>query len=1750
MDYEDLLKEQEKFLQSGKAPAARVSRAPLPVVSSFQPAVAGTPATVAPATVTIRKDVPSASFLDTMSDLSSALISDPAPTTPGPVSSPAAPSPASAPVTSALAPADGAPANAPAAQAEPTRRKPSLFQQRRAESAQRPAMPQFVPPAGQTSGPTKPSGAGPSFDVKGRTPMMVGQIRERWPGGPTAGPAAPGPKFAPPAAPSGAAFPRALHRSELNLSRRARAPGPKSPARPGGDTAPGGQADLSHSVQRAAPGEWEFDELQKINRENVDVLAGMSEEEILQAQQALRQSLSPSFLAFLENQHQASQEVATAPGQVAANADGGPSAAVLGAAPAAMRRTRDAFSRSADARAAGPTARSPSPTARSPSPSASPSTTVTTVDPLRERLAGVLDELIPDRRTFFSDDMIEVDKLAWLLPRDVGPDAEAARERASAEDELAAELGPFLASELVAKRVRFDFEGLIQPAAGASAAPDRSLFHHADPTGAAGYTLDELVLLLQSRHSAQRVLSLGALRRVIQRLKAGRDLGPGLAAPSGPGAALGQYFALQASLFGWLLNETRFVDLLVGALADRNVSVQAAAARCLGALVACPAEGRLLQVAALADPLPAGALFFLSPRPAPGSQGEDVPEAGEPAADAQARRESAARGDLVVALMQAGLAEALGYCLAGAGRAALLTAPAALADLLRATARVARHDAEATAALLGSGSGLIAGLVGLLRSARTAISSPEGFLSVATEALGLLECLLSTDRDLAQTAVEAGLLEALPQLLLYRLRGPGSAPLAAALVAHAPEEALRMGLAHLDLLDLHTRALAVWGVLLCFGFGYDLLPAVQPLAQEALAGQAGLDLLAGAVAWPGPEGQAAASAADGPGPRLLARLAQHEDARVMALLRCLSSLVALIPLRSAELRAGGGSDPDAGDDNPALIDGRTWSLVMVHFAACNAWLERCTAWLRERADAGAPAPATTDLGTLGLDDALDVAASTGPMAGCSSPTAQPPGAPLYEDAWPLWRAARAVGFLAACVEVTHRHPFFDSDFVRVDLASIFESVAGTGRQALRFAVSCAAGAPAGEDLVRASAGPLLAPSTGLADDQPALPALALGFAPLAGLYRADGLAVGWHVLGQAAMLGLLAGVLHCLGALGRALPSLAGDLAGLVASPLAQRGIWWSLCRAADVAGAGAYLPAGGPVRGDRLRQVARLRGGRLVQRLDHGAAHAVAAWFRALSAAGCWQALPGVARRLVAAAALAGVSLSAPGDEGAVDVALHVLAGGGLPTGLGQSPYTGDEGQEEGVARAAREGSGLGTQSELLPALFAADGSAPVPPRQVVTLLGTLPQRVLPFWRHDLLAPGLLQWAGALRGGILPAASGPQSADDPHAATGPRGLVLMLTDSHLPPGSARASAAGGRGSSTAGSPFWLLPGAAMRHAPAEALAAVFTLAQKGAVAHLARGRSGLLDRGALLAALLVATTAGTTASGDPDARASLGFVDRLLGWALCPGAWPAGAALPGRLRTHQGAALGDALLEAFLADSFGAGVAGRLLALAALHRGAPAALEVRFWRDLRDLVGALGAATSPVEEAVPLPAGWAGYAPHADQAEAEGAFGRATATPEADTSRRLHLEVCRLVLAALCSRDPRRRVAPRAAPFLAWVALGRIRRTLLAGRTFLAETSPAAGRAISLELAQVCVHLAATRADEAEDGASLLDLLLCLPESPVSWPTGPSPADAPLLMWLVEGLLGGLLSDGAFAEHPDRPAVAALHGRLAARLA
>eukprot|EP00741_Cyanophora_paradoxa_P009027 tig00001437_g8740.t1 len=367
-------------------------------------------------------------------------------------------------------------------------------------------------------------------------------------------------EWRPPAPPS-AGFPRAAHRSQMPFPRRAPAG-----ATPRATTAP---APATFATPAAAPPPPALAaprdrERESIEEENRARLAAMSREEIEEARSEVLSKVDPAALAAIRARRRG-------PGPSAsAGAPAGPGPRDFAVPPASLRpgvqdateraKARMAASAAADgagagpappsrsalrpgcparppeprpwgrSRAQGPRVRGPIPSpadsaaygARLPRPAARSGAAPPPVGSESDSDSAASDDgaeaprgRIPSSRkraaaaaaaASVASDIIlpayEADKLAWM--QDAEPSPAPAREGAEAD------LGPV-------ERWRFDFEGRPVPP-GQEPPSSSALYHHGEEPGAAGYTIEELYMLIRSSVPGQRAASLRTLAAILRRL--------------------------------------------------------------------------------------------------------------------------------------------------------------------------------------------------------------------------------------------------------------------------------------------------------------------------------------------------------------------------------------------------------------------------------------------------------------------------------------------------------------------------------------------------------------------------------------------------------------------------------------------------------------------------------------------------------------------------------------------------------------------------------------------------------------------------------------------------------------------------------------------------------------------------------------------------------------------------------------------------------------------------------------------------------------------------------------------------------------------------------------------------------------------------------------------------------------------------------------------------------------------------------
>ncbi|KAJ1912545.1 hypothetical protein IWQ60_009617 [Tieghemiomyces parasiticus] len=208
----------------------------------------------------------------------------------------------------------------------------------------------------------------------------------------------------------------------------------------------------------------------QIDIQNNQILAGMSTEEILEAQREIYSMLPADILASLQRKAAPSAEPADALRTAAQDLEGGPPD-------------------------------------RTPQP---PSTAVATDESV--------DFITKLKSQYFADLPTEYDKLAWMGVREP---AGAAKEAAGLQPVTAEGDDDLIPETLRGSPIattRFDFRGRII-AADAERPVHQGLHHHANAPAAAGYTLAELLHLARSTFPTQRVIPMRIFGQILARCR-------------------------------------------------------------------------------------------------------------------------------------------------------------------------------------------------------------------------------------------------------------------------------------------------------------------------------------------------------------------------------------------------------------------------------------------------------------------------------------------------------------------------------------------------------------------------------------------------------------------------------------------------------------------------------------------------------------------------------------------------------------------------------------------------------------------------------------------------------------------------------------------------------------------------------------------------------------------------------------------------------------------------------------------------------------------------------------------------------------------------------------------------------------------------------------------------------------------------------------------------------------------------------
>lgn len=315
-----------------------------------------------------------------------------------------------------------------------------------------------------------------------------------------------------PTVPSATGFPAHKKRTKRSAFRRQRDGASNGqtatvPARPG--TSPAQEKHKPNAKDDG--GDVETTERKRIDEENRQRLAAMSEEEIRQEQQELLEHLSPTLVERLRTRLDLSVSPDTA--------EPGPDSEHLEPT-AHLGRSSPLETSSTEQRPDHPHPNhDPEAPPRSPPTHLFPAS-IAHVPPVPRvhfpapPLQPTLDPSAPDfldalHQKYYPDLPSDPSKLAWMAP-------------VSEDDTTSSSYSPHLAS-LPPSALRFDFKGdLLAPRTARAIPIAQGLHHHGDAPEAAGYTIPELARLARSTFPAQRCIAYQTLGRILYRLGSGR----------------------------------------------------------------------------------------------------------------------------------------------------------------------------------------------------------------------------------------------------------------------------------------------------------------------------------------------------------------------------------------------------------------------------------------------------------------------------------------------------------------------------------------------------------------------------------------------------------------------------------------------------------------------------------------------------------------------------------------------------------------------------------------------------------------------------------------------------------------------------------------------------------------------------------------------------------------------------------------------------------------------------------------------------------------------------------------------------------------------------------------------------------------------------------------------------------------------------------------------------------------------------
>jgi len=432
---------------------------------------------------------------------------------------------------------------------------------------------------------------------------------------------------------------------------------------------------------------------------------------------------------------------------------------------------------------------------------------------------------------------LEKSKLEWTTSL---PELPESKEKEAADKAEPFHGRPFLgesvAEDLLTPQVRYDLQGRIIPkVTGASISTSEGLHHHGDRPSEAGYNLQELFMLAQSKHPAQRASALSALAHAIRFNAAAEDKGVLPAGEGGLGMApVGarlHWAAMRADL-----SYMKVATLLRFSMDDANISVLTPALLAAKSLIQADMriadDGNACSLGSGVDtdkvePFHLSQMVWLEWGKPVLQAYQRAPEEGDEEEPYECD-EDIAEQDLVSGWLRMGLLPRLRYVLE------VHRSPSFAVPILEILITIARHSKWAAGEVWRCPR-----LVAVIRQCFIEVS-PDGTPTIAASrcdqfpygwphslAVRLVRCLMQSSRAIAEELHRSGFAEAIQRHILTPAKDMEAG------TSGDPNAVGRLALVA-DSLGLTREVLLSWQCFGWYGLGNDSILDLYPLLHTAL----------------------------------------------------------------------------------------------------------------------------------------------------------------------------------------------------------------------------------------------------------------------------------------------------------------------------------------------------------------------------------------------------------------------------------------------------------------------------------------------------------------------------------------------------------------------------------------------------------------------------------------------------------------------------------------------------------------------------------------------------------------------------------------------------------------------------------------------------------------------------------------------------------------------------------------------------